>query len=72
MKKRLSEAQEGLIECLKFLKVSTDAIVMTMLLIKDDAQIAEMADYLLTNPGACESDILKTATVISERRSIDE
>ena len=66
MANQLSEAQANLIECLKFLKLEQDAIVAIMLLIPKDEQIATMAEYLLENPKATESDILKKATEISE------
>ena len=66
MGNKLSEAQASLIECLKFLKLEQDTIVVIMLLIPDDEQIASMAGYLLENPRATESDILKKATEISK------
>ena len=66
MMNQLSEAQANLIECLKFLNLEQDAIVAIMLLIPKDEQIATMAEYLLGNPQATESDILKKATEISE------
>lgn len=66
MAKQLSEAQVNLIECLKFLKVSQENIVGIMLMIPQDEQIAEMAEYLSNNPKATESEILKKAVEISE------
>ena len=66
MANKLSEAQASLIESLKFLKLEQDAIVVIMLLIPKDEQIAEMAEFLLENPKATEADILKKATEISE------
>ena len=37
-----------------------------MLMIPKDEQIAKMAEFLLENPKASESEILKKATEISE------
>ena len=71
MEGRFSDAQEKLIECLKFLKLSPNAAIAVMLLVKTDGQIAEMADFLLQNPDARESDILKAATDINERTTND-
>ena len=69
MDKRLSEAQANLIECLKFLKVKQENIVGIMLMIPQDRQIAEMAEYLSNNPKTTESGILAKAIEIS-RNSI--
>ena len=66
MANQLSEAQASLIECLKFLKLEQDAIIVIMLLIPKDEQIAIMAEYLLENPKATESDILAKAQEITE------
>ena len=66
MANQLSEAQANLIECLKFLKVSQESIVGIMLMIPKDEQIAEMANYLLENPKAQESEIIKKAIEIDE------
>lgn len=63
----MTEAQSNMIECLKFLKLDKDAIVVIMLLIPQDEQIAEMAEFLLENPKATKSDILKKAVEISEK-----
>lgn len=67
MEKGLTEAQSDMIECLNFLKLDKNAIVVIMLLIPKDEQIAEMAEFLLENPKATESDILKKAVDISEK-----
>ena len=64
---QLSKAQEMLIECLQFLKISKDAIIGVMMMIPEDEQIAEMASYLLENRQATENDILEKAVEISEK-----
>ena len=51
---------------LEFLKLDQEAIVAIMLLIPKEEQIAEIAEFLLENPNATQSDILKKATEISE------
>ena len=66
MANTLSEAQAYLAECLKFLKISRDAIVTILLLVPNDDQIAAMAEYILENPKAAEEQILKKAMEISE------
>lgn len=66
MTTKLSKAQSDMIECLKFLKLDQEAIVAIMLLIPKDEQIAEIAEFLLENPNATQSDILKKAVDISE------
>lgn len=66
MMNKLTEAQASLIECLKFLKIDRDAIVVIMLMIPKDEQIAEMAEFLLENPQATESDMLGKALELSE------
>ena len=66
MTNKLSEAQTDMIECLKFLKLDQEAIVAIMILIPKEEQIAEIAEFLLENPNATQSDILKKATEISE------
>ena len=66
MENRLSQAQASLIECFKFLKIKQDAIIAIMLMIPNDEQIAEMAEYLLDNPKATESQILEKAMEIAE------
>ena len=66
MENKLTEAQANLINCLKFLKFKRDTIIAIMLMIPQDEQIAEMADYLLSNPQATESDILEKAIEISQ------
>ena len=66
MTNKLSKAQSDMIECLKFLKLDQEAIVAIMLLIPKYEQIAEMAEFLLENQNATQSDILKKATEISE------
>lgn len=65
MANQLSYAQANLIECFKFLNLKQETIVGIMLLIPKDEQIAEMAEYLLENPKATESQLLKKATDIS-------
>lgn len=66
MENKLTEAQANLINCLKSLKFKRDTIIAIMLMIPQDEQIAEMADYLLSNPKATESDILEKAIEISQ------
>lgn len=66
MTNKLSKAQSDMIECLKFLKLDQEAIVAIMLLIPKEEQIAEMAEFLVENPDATQSDILKKAVDISE------
>ncbi len=66
MANQLSEVQADLIECLKLLKVKQDAIVAIMLLIPNDEQIATMAEYLLENPKATESEILEKALELTK------
>ena len=66
MANQLSAAQANLIECLKFLKVSQESIVGIMLMIPEDEQVAEMANYLSENPKVKESEILKKAVEISK------
>ena len=66
MANKLSKAQANLIDCLKFLKLEQDTIIVIMLMIPKDEQIAKMAEFLLDNPKASESEILKKATEISE------
>ena len=66
MEHQLTTAQETLIECLQLLGLEATAIITIMLMIPEDEQIAEMAEYLLKNPKATESDILKKAVDISE------
>lgn len=66
MNNRLSEAQVSLIECLKFLKLEKNTIVAIMLLIPEDEQIAEMAEFLLENPKAIESDIIEMANRLTK------
>lgn len=66
MTNKLSKAQSDMIECLKFLKLDQEAIVAIMLLIPKYEQIAEMAEFLLENQNATQSDILKKAVDISE------
>ena len=63
---QLTEAQEKFIECLMLLNIKPDAIKVIMLLIPKDEQIAAMAEYLLQNPKATESDMLGKAIEISE------
>lgn len=62
----LSKAQEMLIICLKALGVSLDGVKVIMLLIPEDWQIAEMADFLLKNKDAKETEIIEEAIRISE------
>lgn len=66
MEYKPSRAQEICLECLMTLGVSTDGIMVIMLLIPEDWQIAEMADYLLKNKGATEDEIIEEAIRISE------
>lgn len=66
MVNQLSEAQASLIECLKFLGVTRRTITAIMLLIPEDHQIAEMADFLMRNKNAEESQMLEMAVQISE------
>ena len=66
MENQLSQAQMNLIECLKFLEITPDAITTILLLIPQDEQIAEMADYLLENPKVAEAKIIEQAVMISE------
>lgn len=66
MANKLSEAQANLIDCLKFLKLEQDTIIVIMLMIPKDEQMAKMAEFLLDNPKASESEILKKATEISK------
>lgn len=54
MTNQLSQAQANLIECLKFLKLKQETIVVIMLLIPKNKQIAKMAEYLLENQKATE------------------
>ena len=62
----LSKAQEMLIMCLKPLGVSLDGVKVIMLLIPEDWQIAEMADFLLKNKDAKETEIIEEAIRLSE------
>lgn len=62
----LSKAQEMLIMCLKALGVSPDGVKVIMLLIPEDWRIAEMADFLLKNKDAKETEIIEEAIRISE------
>lgn len=55
-----------LIICLKALGVSLDGVKVIMLLIPEDWQIAEMADFLLKNKDAKETEIIEEAIRISE------
>ncbi len=66
MENHLSQAQANLIECFKFLKIKQETIVGIMLMIPEDEQIAQMADFLLTNPMATESELLKKAVEIAK------
>ena len=66
MAKLLSEAQANLIECLKFLKIKQEKIVGIILMIPQDRQIAEMAEYLSNNPKTTESEIFAKAIEISK------
>ena len=67
MLKQLTESQANLIECLSFLKEKQENIVGMMLMIPQDEQIAEMAEYHLSNnPKSTESDILAKAIEISK------
>ena len=66
MLKQLTESQANLIECLNFLKEKQENIVGMMLMIPQDEQIAEMAEYLSNNPKSTESDILAKAIEISK------
>ena len=63
---KLSEAQAILIDCLKFLKISEDGILIILMLIPSDKQISEMADFLLNHRGATEDEIIEKALEISE------
>ena len=69
MGEQLSQAQTNLIECLKYLKIDKDAIITIMLLVPQDVQIAELAEYLLEHPLATESDILHKAMEISNAQN---
>lgn len=72
MEKQLSEAQANFIECLKYLKIDKDAIITIMLLVPQDEQIADLAEYLLEHPLATESDILHKAMEISNADNPEE
>ena len=49
MEYKPSQAQSAFLECLMALGMSKDGIMVIMLLIPEDWQIAEMADFLLKN-----------------------
>lgn len=66
MKKQLSQAQANLVECLKYLKVHHEAITTILLLVPSEEQIADLAEYLLENPLATESDILQKSMEIAK------
>lgn len=72
MKKQLSQAQANLIECLKYLEIDKDAIITIMLLVLKEAQIADLAEYLLEYPLATESDILHKAMAINKSENPNE
>ena len=63
---RLTEAQEILIDCLKFLKVRKEMITGIMLMIPKDDQIADMAEFLSKNQDATEEEIVEMALELSE------
>ena len=64
--KQLSEAQQNLIKCLKFLKLEEDVIILIIILLKDDNQIAKIAEFLDYNPNATQGQIIEQAIKISE------
>ena len=66
MKKQLSQAQANLVECLKYLKVHHEAIITILLLVPSEEQIADLAEYLLENPLATESDIIQKSIEIAK------
>lgn len=72
MKKQLSQAQANLIECLKYLEIDKDAIITIMLLVPKEAQIADLAEYLLAHPSATQSDILHKAMEINKTENPNE
>jgi hypothetical protein len=66
MSDQLSEMQETLIEYLKSLNYEQETILLIMLLIPKDAELALLAQYLLENPQATDSDIIQKAMDILE------
>ena len=66
MEYKPSQAQAAFLECLMALGMSKDGIMVIMLLIPEDWQIAEMADFLLKNKDAKETEIIEEAIRLSE------
>ena len=62
--KILSQKQKDLINCLKYLKIEDDAIVVILLNVKKDYQISQLAEFLLLNNNASQSQIIKKAIEI--------
>ena len=63
--KQLSEMQKNLIQCLKYLKLEEDAIVVIMLSLKEEDQMAELADFLMNNQESTQGQILEKVMEIS-------
>ena len=70
MANQLSEAQVNLIECFKFLKVKQETIVTILLLIPENDQIASMAEFILGNMNATESELLEMAIKIADETKL--
>lgn len=63
---KLSTNQKNLIQVLKYLKLEEAAIIGIVLSLKSDNQIADMAEYLLANPKATQSQILAKSVELSK------
>lgn len=66
MNQELNESQKILIQCLCALNCQEETITAIILLLSTEEQISEMADFLLNNRLATESDILKNAIEIAK------
>ncbi len=64
----LTKEQNALIECLKFKGITKDNIVGIMLMVKEQEQIAKMAEYLLENPTASSDEIMAFALTLKEEK----